>query len=66
MRFMESSKYYLMVVTNKMNVANFLAHDTDCEFLFTGVKLRLADGELVGNLATDTIKQFKFDLAVIG
>jgi DeoR family glycerol-3-phosphate regulon repressor len=28
--------------------------------------LRRADGGLVGNLASETIRQFKFDLAVIG
>ena len=54
-----------MVVTNKMNVTNFLARDTDCEFMFTSGELRLAYGELVGNLAIDIIKQVKFDLAVI-
>ncbi len=56
----------LMVVTNNMNVANILARNTDCEILVTGGKLRRADGGLVGNLATSTIRQFKFDIAVIG
>ena len=36
-----------MIVTNKMNVANFIVRDTDYEILFKGGKLRLADGELV-------------------
>ncbi|MCK0152023.1 DeoR/GlpR family DNA-binding transcription regulator [Marivita sp. S6314] len=56
----------LMVVTNNMNVANILAGNSGCEIIVTGGQLRRADGGLVGNLATETIRQFKFDLAVIG
>mgnify|MGYP001199396063 CR=1 FL=1 len=56
----------LMVVTNNMNVANILTRNTDCEILVTGGQLRRADGGLVGNLAADTIRKFKFDIAVIG
>lgn len=56
----------LMVVTNNMNVANILAGNSSCEIIVTGGQLRRADGGLVGNLATDTIRQFKFDMAVIG
>ncbi|MDV4167339.1 DeoR/GlpR family DNA-binding transcription regulator [Rhodovulum sp. FJ3] len=56
----------LMVVTNNMNVANILVANPDCEIIVTGGHLRRADGGLIGNLATDTIRQFKFDLAVIG
>lgn len=56
----------LMVVTNNMNVANILATNPDCEVIVTGGHLRRADGGLVGNLAADTIRRFKFDLAVIG
>ncbi len=56
----------LMVVTNNMNVANILVGNPNCEIVVTGGHLRRADGGLVGNLATETIRQFKFDLAVIG
>jgi DeoR family glycerol-3-phosphate regulon repressor len=56
----------LMVVTNNMNVANILASNSKCEIIVTGGQLRRSDGGLVGNLAEDTIRQFKFDLAVIG
>jgi DeoR family glycerol-3-phosphate regulon repressor len=56
----------LMVVTNNMNVANILVGNINCDVILTGGQLRRADGGLVGNLATETIKQFKFDLAVIG
>jgi DeoR family glycerol-3-phosphate regulon repressor len=56
----------LMVVTNNMNVANILVTNPSCNIIVTGGQLRRADGGLVGNLAAETIRQFKFDLAVIG
>lgn len=56
----------LLVVTNNMNVANILARNPDCEVIVTGGALRRSDGGLVGNLTVETIRQFKFDLAVIG
>lgn len=56
----------MLVVTNNMNVANILAANPDCEVIVTGGNLRRSDGGLVGTLAAETIRQFKFDLAVIG
>jgi DeoR family glycerol-3-phosphate regulon repressor len=56
----------LMVVTNNMNVANILAGNPGCEIIVTGGQLRRSDGGLIGNLAAETIRKFKFDLAVIG
>ncbi len=56
----------IMVVTNNMNVANILAANEACQVILTGGALRLSDGGLVGNLTIDTIRQFKFDFAVIG
>ncbi|MBK5934457.1 DeoR family transcriptional regulator [Rhodovulum imhoffii] len=56
----------MLVVTNNMNVANILVANPDCEILVAGGTLRRADGGLVGNLTAETIRQFKFDLAVIG
>ncbi|WP_171131310.1 MULTISPECIES: DeoR/GlpR family DNA-binding transcription regulator [unclassified Ruegeria] len=64
----EELRYHqnLLVVTNNMNVANILADSPGCEIIVTGGTLRRSDGGLVGNLAAETIRQFKFDLAVIG
>ncbi|MHA6263278.1 DeoR/GlpR family DNA-binding transcription regulator [Arenibacterium sp. CAU 1754] len=56
----------LMIVTNNMNVANILVGNPNCEIVVTGGQLRRSDGGLVGNFAAETIRQFKFDLAVIG
>lgn len=56
----------LMVVTNNINVANILAGNAQCQVIVTGGTLRRSDGGLVGSLTTQTIRQFKFDLAVIG
>ena len=56
----------LLVVTNNMNVANILAQNPDCEVIVTGGTLRRSDGGLVGSLTMQTIRQVKFDVAVIG
>ncbi|WP_208347711.1 DeoR/GlpR family DNA-binding transcription regulator [Pseudaestuariivita rosea] len=56
----------LLVVTNNMKVANILVANPHCEIIVTGGHLRRSDDGLVGNLASETIRQFKFDIAVIG
>lgn len=56
----------LMVVTNNMNVANILAANRDCQIVLTGGSLRRLDGGLIGSLTDASIRQFKFDIAVIG
>ena len=56
----------LMVVTNNMNVATILIDNPDCQIIVAGGTLRRSDGGLVGTLTAQTIRQFKFDLAVIG
>lgn len=56
----------LMVVTNNMNVAGILLGNPDCQIILAGGSLRRSDGGLVGALTVQTIRQFKFDLAVIG
>lgn len=56
----------LMVVTNNMNVATILSDNPDCQILLTGGRLRRTDNGLVGSGAIEAIRQFKFDIAVIG
>lgn len=56
----------LMIVTNNMNVARILVENAECETILTGGKLRRSDNGLVGSVAVDAIRQFKFDFAVIG
>lgn len=56
----------LLVVTNNMNVANILAENPGARVFVTGGSLRPTDRGLVGDLATATIRQFKFDVGVIG
>ena len=56
----------LLVVTNNMNVANILSQNPDCEVIVTGGSLRQSDGGLVGDITTAAIRQFKFDIGVIG
>jgi len=56
----------LLIVTNNMNVATILSANPDCEIVLAGGSLRRSDGGLIGPLTVETIRQFKFDLAVIG
>lgn len=56
----------LLAVTNNINVAMILAGNPECEVVLTAGALRRSDGGLVGDLTTSTIRQFKFDIAVIG
>jgi len=56
----------LMVVTNNVNIANSLAANRKCQIVLTGGTLRRLDGGLIGALTMSTIRQFKFDIAVIG
>ena len=56
----------LLVVTNNMNVANILIANPDCQIILAGGSIRRSDGGIVGSLTVQTIRQFKFDLAVIG
>lgn len=56
----------LLVVTNNLNVAAILQHHPSAEVILTGGHLRKTDGGLIGQPAIETIRKFKFDLAVIG
>lgn len=56
----------LLVVTNNVNVGESLLGNPDCTVILSGGTVRRSDGGLVGPLAVQTIRQFKFDLAVFG
>jgi DeoR family glycerol-3-phosphate regulon repressor len=56
----------LMVVTNNLNVAQIMGTHPTAEVILTGGRLRRADGGLTGDMAVETIRQFKVDIAVIG
>lgn len=56
----------LMVVTNNLNIANILSANPGCEVMVAGGMLRRADGGLTGAMTVQVIRQFKFDIAVIG
>lgn len=57
---------HLMVVTNNLNVAQILAGHPSAEVVLTGGRLRRSDGGLTGDIAVETIRQFKVDMAVVG
>lgn len=56
----------LLVVTNNINIALILSGNVGAEVVVTGGNLRRADGGLIGDFAAQTIKQLRFDYAVIG
>ncbi|EKE43102.1 glycerol-3-phosphate regulon repressor [Oceaniovalibus guishaninsula JLT2003] len=56
----------ILAVTNNLNVATILARNPDCEVVVTAGVLRRADGGLTGGLTERTIRQFKFDFAIVG
>lgn len=56
----------LLVVTNNINIALILSGNPEIEVVVTGGNLRRSDGGLIGDMARDTIDQFRFDYAVIG
>ncbi len=56
----------LLIVTNNLNIANVLKSNAKSEVIITGGNLRKSDGALIGQPALETIKNFKFDLAILG
>lgn len=56
----------LFVVTNNVNVAQILAANPEARIVLTGGTYRGTDGGLVGQQAADTLRRFRFDMAIIG
>ena len=56
----------LTVITNNLNIAEILSKNESCSIIVTGGILRRDNGGLVGDLTTETIRQFKVDYAIIG
>ncbi|MEM7216658.1 MAG: DeoR/GlpR family DNA-binding transcription regulator [Pseudomonadota bacterium] len=56
----------LMVITNNLNVAQILSEAPDVELFVAGGLVRKSDGGIIGAAATDLIRQFKVDYAIIG
>ena len=56
----------MLIVTNNLNIANILKNNIQSKVVVTGGNLRKSDGALIGQPTLETIKNFKFDLAIIG
>jgi DeoR family glycerol-3-phosphate regulon repressor len=56
----------LRVITNNLNVAMILSDNPHCEVIVAGGSVRLRDRAIVGEATIDFIRQFKFDIALIG
>lgn len=61
-----ATRHDLLVVTNNMNVATILDGGGVERVVLTGGALRRGDGGLIGPLAIQTIRQFRFDIAILG
>ena len=56
----------LRVITNNLNVAKLLADHTNVEVIVAGGLVRQRDCGIVGEAASDFIRQFKVDYGIIG
>ncbi len=56
----------LVVITNNLNVVNILSGSPAKELIIAGGIVRQSDGGIVGEAATEFIRNFKVDIAVIG
>lgn len=56
----------ILVVTNNINVAQILSANPDSHVIVTGGTMRRSDGGLVGEHAARCVREFKFDISVIG
>ncbi|NQV99913.1 MAG: DeoR/GlpR transcriptional regulator [Rhodospirillales bacterium] len=61
-----SARKNLVVITNNINVVNILAGNPQIEVIVAGGTVRPSDGGVVGETASDFIRQFKVDYAIIG
>ncbi|ARP87005.1 DeoR/GlpR family DNA-binding transcription regulator [Bordetella genomosp. 9] len=56
----------LRVITNNLHVADILGANPDCEVIVAGGLLRPGDRAIVGEAATEFIRQFRVDIGLIG
>jgi len=56
----------LQVITNNLNAIPILSANPSCRVIVTGGQLRVADAGLVGAQTAASVRQFKFDSAIIG
>jgi DeoR family glycerol-3-phosphate regulon repressor len=56
----------LKIITNNINIVNIVAHSPNCEVWVAGGKLRTADNAIIGSVASEFIKNFKIDYAIVG
>ena len=56
----------LKIITNNINIVNIVGHSPNCEVWVAGGKLRNSDNAVIGSVASDFIKNFKIDYAIVG
>ena len=61
-----SARKGLKIITNNINIVNIVAHSPHCEVWVAGGRLRTADNAVIGSVASEFIKNFKIDYAIVG
>lgn len=56
----------LKIITNNINIVNIVSHSPHSEVWVAGGRLRSADNAVIGSVASDFIKNFKIDYAIVG
>lgn len=56
----------LRIITNNLHVASILSRNENAEIIVAGGLVRHSDGGIVGEVASDFIRQFKVDIGIIG
>ncbi len=59
-----SDRSGLLIITNNLNIAEILSTSRN-DIILVGGKLRKSDRAMVGSFATEFIRKFKVDIAVI-
>jgi DeoR family glycerol-3-phosphate regulon repressor len=59
-------KERLRVITNNLNVASILSGNENLQIIVAGGMVRHSDGGIVGEAASDFMRQFKVDIGIIG
>ncbi|RKQ69190.1 DeoR family transcriptional regulator [Litorimonas taeanensis] len=56
----------LHVVTNNINVAQILAHNSSFKIMIAGGEVRSQDGAIIGSSSVDFVNEFRLDIGIVG
>ena len=56
----------LHVVTNNINVAQILSHNSSFKIMIAGGEVRNQDGAIIGSSSVDFVNEFRLDIGIVG